>query len=72
MSNLYPNLFQPITIGGRTLKNRIMSAPNMLFQVVNGRPTDYYVGYLEHKAKGGAAMILKRSSHIGVTLKERA
>ena len=23
-------------------------------------------------AKGGAAMILKRSSHIGVTLKERA
>ena len=57
MSNLYPNLFQPITIGGRTLKNRIMSAPNMLFQVVNGRPTDYYVGYLEHKAKGGAAIV---------------
>ena len=57
MSNLYPNLFQPITIGGRTLKNRIMSAPNMLFQVVNGRPTDYYVGYLEHKAKGGAGIV---------------
>ena len=57
MSSLYPNLFQPITIGGRTLKNRIMSAPNMLFQVVNGRPTDYYVGYLEHKAKGGAAIV---------------
>lgn len=34
-----------------------MSAPNMMFQVVNGRPTDYYVGYLEHKAKGGAAIV---------------
>ena len=57
MSNLYPNLFQPLTVRGRTLKNRIMSAPNMMFQVVNGRPTDYYVGYLEHKAKGGAAIV---------------
>ena len=57
MPNLYPNLFQPLTVRGRTLKNRIMSAPNMMFQVVNGRPTDYYVGYLEHKAKGGAAIV---------------
>ena len=57
MANLYPNLFKPINIGGRTLKNRIMSAPNMLFQVVDGRPTDYYVGYLEHKAKGGAGIV---------------
>ena len=55
--SLYPNLFKPLTIRGRTLRNRIMSAPNMLFQVVNGRPTDYYVGYLEHKAKGGAAIV---------------
>ena len=57
MSNLYPNLFQPLNLCGRTLKNRIMSAPNMLFQVVKGRPTDYYVDYLEHKAKGGAAIV---------------
>ncbi len=57
MSCQYPNLFKPLTVRGRTLRNRIMSAPNMLFQVVNGRPTDYYVGYLEHKAKGGAAIV---------------
>ena len=50
MSNLYPHLFTPLTVRGRTLRNRIMSAPNMLFQVYKGRPTDYYVGYLEHKA----------------------
>jgi len=57
MKNLYPHLFQPLEIRGKVLKNRIFSAPNMLFQVVNGRPTDYYVGYLEHKARGGAAVV---------------
>ena len=57
MEKHYPHLFAPIEIRGRVLKNRIMSAPNMLFQVLNGRPTDYYVGYLEHKARGGAAIV---------------
>ena len=57
MENKYPHLFEPLEIRGRILKNRILSAPNMLFQVVNGRPTDYYVGYLEHKARGGAAIV---------------
>ena len=57
MENKYPHLFEPLEIRGRILKNRIFSAPNMLFQVVNGRPTDYYVGYLEHKARGGAAIV---------------
>ncbi len=55
--NKYPHLFSPLEIRGKVFKNRIFSAPNMLFQVVNGRPTDAYVGYLEHKAKGGAAAV---------------
>lgn len=57
MENLYPHLFQPLEIRGKVFKNRIFSAPNMLFQIVGGRPTDYYVGYLEHKARGGAAVV---------------
>jgi len=57
MENRYPHLFAPMEIRGRVLKNRIMSAPNMIFQVLDGRPTDYYVGYLEHKARGGAAIV---------------
>jgi len=58
MSKLqYPMLFSPIKIRDRTLKNRIMSAPNMTFQTVDGRPTEYYIGYLEHKARGGAAIV---------------
>ncbi len=54
---LYPNLFKPLKIKGLTLKNRIMSAPNMLFQTIAGRPTDYYIRYLEHKARGGAGIV---------------
>ena len=53
----FPRLFSPIKIGGATLKNRIMSAPNMLFHTIDGRPTDFYIGYIEHKARGGAAIV---------------
>ncbi len=54
---LYPNLFKPLKIKDMILKNRIMSAPNMLFHTVDGRPTQYYIGYLEHKARGGAGLV---------------
>jgi len=53
----YPLLFKPLKIRGLILKNRIMSAPNMLFRTIDGRPDDYYVQYLEHKARGGAAIV---------------
>ena len=56
-SKEFPNLFKPLKIKNLILKNRIMSAPNMIFHTVDGRPTDYYIGYLEHKARGGAAII---------------
>jgi len=53
----YPNLFAPLKIRGMTVKNRIMSAPNMLFHTVDGRPTDFYISYIEHKARGGAGIV---------------
>lgn len=53
----YPNLFKPLKVKGLTFKNRIMSPPNMLFHTVDGRPTQYYISYLEHKARGGAALV---------------
>jgi 2,4-dienoyl-CoA reductase-like NADH-dependent reductase (Old Yellow Enzyme family)/thioredoxin reductase len=53
----YPNLFKPLKVKGLTFKNRIMSPPNMLFHTVDGRPTPYYISYLEHKARGGAAIV---------------
>jgi len=54
---MYPNLFRPLKVKDLTFKNRIMSPPNMLFHTVDGRPTQYYISYLEHKARGGAAIV---------------
>ncbi len=56
-SKQFPHLFEPLKIKGQIIKNRVMSAPNMLFHTVDGRPTDYYIGYMEHKARGGAAIV---------------
>ena len=53
----YPNLLKPIKIRNLVLKNRIMSAPNMLFRTIGGRPDEYYLRYLEHKARGGAGLV---------------
>ena len=53
----YPNLFKPIKIRDLLVKNRIMSAPNMIFRTIDGRPDEYYVKYLEHKARGGAGIV---------------
>ena len=57
MERKYPHLFSPLEIRGKVFRNRIFSAPNMIFQIVDGRPTDYYVGYLAEKARGGAAVV---------------
>ncbi|MDR3209185.1 MAG: FAD-dependent oxidoreductase [Oscillospiraceae bacterium] len=53
----YPNLFKPLKLRSLILKNRVMSAPNMLFRTIAGRPDDYYIAYLEHKARGGAGIV---------------
>lgn len=53
----FPHLFKPLKVKGLTFKNRIMSPPNMLFHTVDGRPTQYYISYLEHKARGGAGLV---------------
>ena len=57
MNTKFPHLFTPLRVKNVLLKNRIMSAPNMLFQTVDGCPTEYYAPYLEHKARGGAAIV---------------
>ncbi len=55
---LYPHLFTPMQVGALTLRNRIISAPNMMSALnPDGSPTEYMVGYYEEKAKGGAAIV---------------
>ena len=66
----YPHLFTPMKIKNTVFKNRIFNTPNAIAQFEDGHFTDYYIGYLEAKAKGGASQVTlgeipvdNRSSH---------
>ena len=39
MNSYYPHIFEPITIGGVTFKNRIFTAPSMGHMIQNNAPT---------------------------------
>ena len=59
MTDHFPNLFRPITIGTYTLKNRIMNtAHGARFQTSRGLPTERYVDYVRERAKGGSGSIV--------------
>ncbi len=54
----YTHLFEPIKLGGLTMKNRIFSAPTSLnWGAVDGNLTLDTIAYYELKAKGGAAVV---------------
>ena len=58
MDRPYPHLFTPLKVKGLTFKNRLFSAPNANSFVENGIPNDYYIRYMEEKARGGAGMVV--------------
>jgi 2,4-dienoyl-CoA reductase-like NADH-dependent reductase (Old Yellow Enzyme family)/thioredoxin reductase len=58
MHDLFPHLYEPIKIGGLTLKNRIVAAPSSQGDVENdGTLGKYNIAYYGRKAKGGAALV---------------
>ncbi len=60
MNKYYPHIFEPLTIGNVTFKNRIFTAPTMSHMLQNNAPTypemPFICNYLE-KAKGGVAQV---------------
>ena len=55
---VYPNLFEPLRIGGVLFRNRIFSAPTGHPGVTHGGAlTDDVIAYFERKAQGGAATV---------------
>lgn len=56
---MFDNLFSPLTIRGKTMKNRCV-VPAMLtyFCDTEGNATEKYIAYHEEKAKGGFGMII--------------
>ncbi len=52
-----PKLFEPITIGGQKLRNRIVIAPMCQYSAVDGQMTDWHLIHLGHLALSGAAVL---------------
>src|SRR5437762_12662529 len=63
----FPHLFQPFTLKGVALRNRIaVSAHFAGWWVDRGLPSEEFVAYLEERAKGGVGLFV-----IGATSPER-
>ncbi len=54
----YPSLFQPFTLAGRPLKNRIVHAAMNTHMADNTKVTAALIQYHINRARGGAAMIV--------------
>jgi len=52
-----PLMFQPITLRGLTVKNRVVVSPMSQYSAVDGCPTDWHLVHLGKFATGGAGII---------------
>lgn len=51
------HLFEPITVGGQTLANRIVIAPMCQYSAVDGAMTDWHTIHLGNLAQSGAGLL---------------
>ncbi len=50
-------MFQPYTLRGLTVKNRIVVSPMAQYKAVDGCPTDWHFVHYAERAKGGAGLL---------------
>ncbi|MFC4625812.1 FAD-dependent oxidoreductase [Daeguia caeni] len=63
----FPHLFQPITLGRKTIKNRIMSSGHDTCLPENGLVSEAYIAYQEARARGGVGLIVTQVAGIHET-----
>src|SRR6478672_911349 len=59
-----PNLFDPITLRGATLRNRIVVSPMCQYSSVDGFATDWHMVHLGTRTVGGAAAVITEASAV--------
>jgi len=60
----FKHLFEPYTLRGLTLKNRLISAPcERNYANIDGSMTQQYIDYLIERAKGGVGLIILESMY---------
>jgi 2,4-dienoyl-CoA reductase-like NADH-dependent reductase (Old Yellow Enzyme family) len=57
-ASAFPTLFSPITLGGTTIRNRILSTGHDTAMAHDGQITDRLVAYQEARAEGGVGLIV--------------
>jgi anthraniloyl-CoA monooxygenase len=53
-----PPMFTPYTVGGLTLKNRVVVSPMAMYSCQDGLPGDFLLVHLGSRALGGAGLIM--------------
>lgn len=68
---MFKKLFEPITIRGMTVRNRLVIGPmETMYSEEDGTVTDRYLAYVEERAKGGWGLIINEAH--AVTYEARA
>jgi 2,4-dienoyl-CoA reductase-like NADH-dependent reductase (Old Yellow Enzyme family) len=63
----FPHLYQPLTIGALTLKNRIFSSGHDTVMVSDGMVTDQLIAYHAARAAGGVGLIIMQVAGVHET-----
>jgi 2,4-dienoyl-CoA reductase-like NADH-dependent reductase (Old Yellow Enzyme family) len=58
------SLFEPLTLGGVTLKNRIAVSPMCQYSSVEGHPTPWHMVHLGSRAVGGAGLVFTEATAV--------
>src|SRR5512146_1502789 len=58
------NLFEPLTLRGVTLRNRIAVSPMCQYSSTDGFATDWHMVHLGSRAVGGAAIVMTEASAV--------
>jgi 2,4-dienoyl-CoA reductase-like NADH-dependent reductase (Old Yellow Enzyme family) len=73
MTEAFPTLFSPITLGPLTLRNRIAMAPlTRQMAEPDGTPTDEMVAYYARRARGGLGLIITEGTYEQDAFQSRA
>jgi 2,4-dienoyl-CoA reductase-like NADH-dependent reductase (Old Yellow Enzyme family) len=59
-----PALFQPLALGGLTLKNRVVVSPMCQYSAQHGVPNDWHLVHLGRFALGGAALVFAEATAV--------
>ena len=61
---VHPHLFQPMTLRGITLKNRIVISPMCQYSAIDGVASDWHLVHLGKFAQGGAGAVMVEATAV--------